>query len=169
MWAVNSVSWCQGILNLASWKIPGPNESLLNRGANSKMLNSCDSFGFCIESDSSKGKRCLIDRRRGIADSGMQSSRVFHRSQYCTSTEMASQIDPTFKEPVQSKWIVNGTLSAREIQRFAILFEGRSRVTVIDDHSAWVDNATRRQPMQTWPTSKGERSGSKLGIPWFGM
>ena len=78
---------------------------------------------------------------------------------------MASRIDPTFEEPVQSKRIVNGTLSAREIQRFAILFEGQSRVTVIDDHSAWVDNATRRQPMQTCPRSKGECSGSKLDIP----
>jgi hypothetical protein len=137
------------------------------------MLNSHDqnrnSFGFCIESDSSEGRRCLIDWRRGIVNSGMRSSRIFHRSQYCTSTEMAGCIGPSFEEPVQSKWIVSGTLSAREIQRFAIFSEGRSRVTVIDDHSASVDNATCRQPVQTRPTSKGERSGLKLDIPSFGM
>ena len=167
VWTANSVSCGQGIFILA-WKMPRPKERLRKRGANSKTLISWDhgrdSCGFRIESDSSEGIRDLIEWRRGTVDSGKRSSRVFHRSQYCANAEMAGWMC-TFEEPVQSKRIVSGALRARDIHRFASLFEGRSRVTVIDDHSVSADNAAFCQPTQTCPTSKGACSGLKLDIP----
>lgn len=142
--------------------MPRPKERLRKRGANSKTLNSWDhsrdSCGFRIESDSSEGIQDLIEWRRGTVDSGKRSSRVFHRSQYCANAEMAGWMC-TFEEPVQSKRIVSGALRARDIHRFASLFEGQSRVTVIDDHSVSADNAAFRQPTQTCATSKGACSG----------
>ena len=72
---------------------------------------------------------------------------------------------PALEGPVESKRIASGALIAREIHSVAILCEGQYGFAVIDDHRAWVDNATCRQPMQTCPKGKGEYWGLKLGLP----
>src|SRR6202044_2874163 len=84
----------------------------------------CDSFGFCIWSVSSQGKRCRIELRHDTIVSSIRRSRSFHRSQYCASTAMAGWMASALEGPVESKRIASGALIAREIHSVAILCEG---------------------------------------------